>query len=135
MTARAIADAILGLLPATPGTTVLGEVVGDAPALPWRSLTVTLPRPEQRSEAHSAQGWLVRGQVLVSAATTGAVINAAGIVADAIEDARITATGWECGPISIVGDPRPYTADVVTGSTNTRVACLPVSFELTVSTR
>lgn len=132
MTGRAIADAILALLPASPGWKGIGEVVGS-PALPWRSLSVALPRPEGRSDAHAAQSWLVRGRVLVSAATEGSVLNAAGLIADAIEDVRITVAGWTCGPIGIVGDPHPYQADVVVGSTNTRVAVLPVSFELLVS--
>ena len=120
-----LAASVLALAPAV---THLGEVPDEAP-LPWRSMRVSIPGANERSEASTVQSHLVRVSLLVSTATDAGTLRLAGESIDALEGVRPVADGWLCGPILSRGSSQPYTTNVTVQAANRRLVSVPLSFE------
>ena len=124
-----LAAAVLALAPVG---TRLGEIPDEDP-LPWRSMRVSIPGVSERSEAATAQAYVVRVSLLVSTATDTGTLRLAGEATDALEQVRPVAEGWSCGPILSRGSSQPYTTDLVVQHANRRLVSVPLSFEFTAT--
>ena len=128
MTAEHVALAVRDLAPAG---TVLGEIIGDDPPLPWRSLTVRMPTPDERSDAATTLAATVRVSATLAAASDQGVLRVADEMVQALERKRPVAEGWLCGPMLHVGSSDPYLSEATVHSANRRLSVTHVSFIFT----
>lgn len=128
MSVEALALSVLAL---APEGTALGEVTGENPPLPWRSLSVRFPTPDMRSDASTPLAASVRVQATLAAASDRGVLLVADEMAQALEGARPSAAGWQCGPLLHVGSGDPYLAETTDPTSNRRVVVCHLSFIFT----
>lgn len=125
MSAETLALAVRDLAPAG---TVLGEVTGEDPPLPWRSLTVRMPTPDLRSDAATALAGTVRVTATLAAASDQGVLRIGDEMALALEGAKPVVPGWVCGPLLHVGSSDPYLAEATVQDANRRLTVLHLNF-------
>lgn len=126
---EALAQAVLTLAPVG---TELGEVTGEDPPLPWRSLRLSVPGLPEWSDAGTAQSYVAQIGVNVAAASDQGVLRVAGEMVGALEGARPVAAGWTCGRIGLHGSPSlPYLAEATVHGANRRLAVVHVAFRFT----
>lgn len=128
MTAELVALSVLAMAPAG---TVLGEVPGEDPPLPWRSLTVRMPTTHTESDAGTGVADLVRVTATLSAASDQGVLRIADEMLVALAGRRPVVEGWTCGPLRHVGSSDPYLAQPTETQSNRRVTVCHVSFAFT----
>ena len=132
MTASAAERLALAVLALAPAGTVLGEIVGEDPPLPWMSLRVSVPALPERSEAHTVQSYVAQVQANVATASDQGTLRVAGHLIDALEGAKPVAEGWRCGPIGVHGSPSlPYIAEATEHQANRRLVVVAVAFRFT----
>lgn len=124
--AERLALAVLALAPAG---TVLGEVTGEDPPLPWQSLSVAVPGLPERSEAHTVQSYTAQVNANVATASDRGTLRVAGHLIDALEGRKPVAEGWKCGRIGVHGSPSlPYLAEATVQGANRRLVVVHVAF-------
>ena len=122
----------LSVLALAPAGTVLGEITGEDPPLPWQSLRVAVPGLPERSEAHTVQSYIAQVQANVATASDQGTLRVVGHLIDALEGRRPVAEGWRCGPIGVHGAPSlPYIAEATEHQANRRLVVVAVAFRFT----
>jgi len=132
MTASAAERLALSVLALAPAGTVLGEITGEDPPLPWQSLRVSVPGLPERSDASTVQSYVAQVQANVATASDQGTLRVVGHLIDALEGRRPVAEGWRCGPIGVHGAPSlPYIAEATEHQANRRLVVVAVAFRFT----
>ena len=130
MSARALAEAIRGLVPAG-----LRHYVGQVPtgtgALPWVVSNQSIPAVVERSLAATAHGSV--GSVLLTVASTSenAVLDLLDTLHGAFEGARVSVPGWSVSPLAQHGSPSTFVDDVTIAGQPQRVMVGKVTYRYT----
>lgn len=139
MSGDALALAVKALIPTTNGATTWkvwdGDVSDSSPAMPWVVLRVSVPGGSHRSDAQTRQAGNVTVTVLTVAASQQGARMMLDTILPALDGARPVASGWSCGVLVPISDPRTDPTDFIplTGGSSRHVWQGTAAFRLTAS--